>query len=323
MRTPFIISSSAHGAILLAAIIGLPSPDAFVIDEPPPIPVDILTIDEFTKLTSKAPEPEPEPEVAPAPAPEPVAEPEPTPEPEPEPEQVAAREPEPEPEPLPEPEPVREVEPLPEPEPEPEPVERAETPPAPAPVAAPERVEEAAVPEPEPEPVQEIVAPPRRKPTPPPAVRTAAREDKEPKFNPDRISALLNKLPDEARSAPAPSSPAEAAPRQERDLGGFDTTLTLSEVAYLRRQIERCWSPPIGVAGADALAVKIRLDLRRDGGLSSAPVVLNSGNEVFRVAAEAALRAVTQCQPYDLPGDKYDAWREVILTFDPSAMLGG
>ena len=47
----------------------------------------------------------------------------------------------------------------------------------------------------------------------------------------------------------------------------------------------------------------------------------NGGN--FRVAAEAAVRAVTQCQPYEMPGDKYDAWREVILNFAPRNMLGG
>ncbi len=282
MRAPLIISSSAHGAILLAAIVGLPSPDAFQIAEPPPIPVEILTVEEFTKLTAKAPEPETEPE--PLPLPEPL------------------------------PEPVTEVEPLPLPEPDPLPEPVAKTPPEPEP-------EPVAKPEPEPE----IVAAPKRKPKPSPSALAAAREkpEKERKFDPDRISALLNKLPDEAAPAPAPTAPSEASPNQERNLGGFDSSLTLSEVAYLRRQIERCWSPPVGVAGAAELAVKVRLDLRRDGGLSSAPIVMNSGDGVFQVAAEAAMRAVSQCQPYDLPGDKYDAWREIIFTFDPRFMLGG
>jgi hypothetical protein len=190
-------------------------------------------------------------------------------------------------------------------------------------VTEPEPAEEIA-PDPEVIETEEIIAPPRRKPAPPPGFRSAVSENKEErKFDADRISALLNKLPDESAPPPTPAVPGEAAPDNARNLGGLDQTLTLSEIAYLKRQIERCWSPPVGVDGAGELTVKIRLGLRRDGGLSSAPIVMNSGDGAFQVAAEAAVRAVSQCQPYDLPGDKYDAWKEVILTFDPRLMLGG
>jgi hypothetical protein len=48
-----------------------------------------------------------------------------------------------------------------------------------------------------------------------------------------------------------------------------------------------------------------------------------SGNPYIRTAAEAALRAVSVCEPYKrLPADKYDAWREIVMTFDPSKMIG-
>ena len=34
------------------------------------------------------------------------------------------------------------------------------------------------------------------------------------------------------------------------------------------------------------------------------------------------MRAVRRCQPYNLPADKYDAWKEVKVTFDPKDMSG-
>jgi hypothetical protein len=43
----------------------------------------------------------------------------------------------------------------------------------------------------------------------------------------------------------------------------------------------------------------------------------------MRTAAEAALRAVSVCEPYKrLPLNKYDAWHEIVMTFDPSKMIG-
>jgi hypothetical protein len=315
MRTSFIISSSAHGVLLLAAVIGLPTPDAFNIDEKMPIPVEILTIDEFTQLTSKVPEIKPDIKPEPAPTPAPIGEMKP--DPKPEPEQVVALEPDLVRKPKSEIQLAVETAPtldelLLENESEPEPVTRQELEPKPT---APS--------------VREIEEPtirkPRRKPTPP-ALHTVAREkpkEEKLKLDVDRISALLNKLPDEASNAMAPESPAEGTPKTNLNLAGLDQSLTLSETKYLQRQIERCWSPPVGVAGAETLTVKVQMNLRRDGSLLRPPILLNSGTGSFQIAAEAALRATTQCQPYNLPGDKYDAWREVLFNFDPRSMLGG
>ena len=34
-------------------------------------------------------------------------------------------------------------------------------------------------------------------------------------------------------------------------------------------------------------------------------------------------RAVLRCQPYQLPPEKYEAWREINVNFDPRELLGG
>ena len=52
---------------------------------------------------------------------------------------------------------------------------------------------------------------------------------------------------------------------------------------------------------------------------------MNSGSHpAFQVAAESALRAVRNCAPYTfLPVAKYDAWKDVIVDFDPRDMFRG
>ncbi len=105
---------------------------------------------------------------------------------------------------------------------------------------------------------------------------------------------------------------------------GTDMTLSISEIDALRRQIAQCWSPPIGVLDAGAMVVKLDIAFNPDGTLTRNPELLNpSGQEIFMIAAEAAIRAVISCQPYSLPPEKYDLWQEVHVNFDPREMLGG
>lgn len=323
VRVPFAISAAAHGAVLLACIVALPSINAFEVAEPPPIPVDIMTVADFDRMTGRDPEaeraaenkplPKEEPKEKPveqalAPAPEP--EPEPKPEPKPEPDKVAALATEVAPLPVPE------AKPKPEPEPAPEPVAEPEPKPEPEPVVE-------AEPEPEPKP-KEARAPapaPRAKPKPPKRTARRAPEAPEKTFDPDRISALLNKLPEErAAEEPVPTGGEEPKSR----FSGIDEMVTQSDIAYLSSQISKCWNPPLGVAGAADLAVKLRLGFTGDGHLASDPVIQNAGGgTAFQVAADAARRALIQCQPYDLPGGYRAVWSDVIFNFDPRFMLGG
>ena len=51
-------------------------------------------------------------------------------------------------------------------------------------------------------------------------------------------------------------------------------------------------------------------------------VVNNASSPVFRDAADSAVRALVQCEPYILPPDKYaGGWEHMILTFDPARMF--
>ena len=161
---------------------------------------------------------------------------------------------------------------------------------------------------------KEAAAPPK-KPKPP---ATAKKRD----FNTDRIAALLNKIPD-AANEPNPVLPSDETPSKKvrGQSNGTQMTMSVNEIDALRARIAQCWSPPPGGLGAGEIVVKLRLKLNEDGTLIGYPAVANSGSSpFFQAAADSAVRAVYQCQPYSLPSDKYALWRDMILNFDPSEM---
>jgi outer membrane biosynthesis protein TonB len=175
-------------------------------------------------------------------------------------------------------------------------------PPSPTPAAKPAQAADAAKPPAKP-------SAPARKPEPP-----------KQSFDSDRIAALLNKIPD-AKDEPAPQEIAEETKPVRGQSTGTEMTMSVNELDALRARISDCWMPPPGGLGADAIVVKIRLKLNQDGTLEGYPSVANSGSSpFFQAAADSAVRAVFQCQPYALPVAKYALWRDMILNFDPSQM---
>lgn len=160
---------------------------------------------------------------------------------------------------------------------------------------------------------------PKGKPKPKPAPQAEQKHD----LNADRLAALLNKIPDAAKEPRAVD--AQEAPRKpvKGQSSGTQMTMAVNEIDVLRAKIAQCWSPPPGGLGADAIVIKLRLKLNEDGSLIGYPTVANSGGSpFFQAAADSAVRAVFQCQPYELPSEKYAVWRDMILNFDPRQMYG-
>ena len=129
------------------------------------------------------------------------------------------------------------------------------------------------------------------------------------------VRALLNKTPEvESNNAEKATPVEETASR-----------LTASEIDAFRVQMQKCWSPPAGARDAASLLVVVAVSLHPNGRIAKAPVVINRarlGESYFRAAAESVLRAIRRCQPFNMPPEKYAAWRDIELTFDPSKMLG-
>jgi len=78
-------------------------------------------------------------------------------------------------------------------------------------------------------------------------------------------------------------------------------------------------------AQAAGVTVTIVFGLDRQGKVISGPDLLTSSggtSGAVNAAYEAARRAVNRCgrDGFDLPEDKYEQWRVVEMTFDPSGM---
>ena len=309
MRVGFAVSFVGHGLVLAWAGVNLANRSPSDDEAQTALPVEIVTLGEETEITAGTATGDANlpPQ---APDPEPVAEDERVEEIVPDAETTEA-----EPAPAPEPEPVRVIEPEP-----PEPIEPEVAEPAPEPV-----------PEPDPLPDVASIPLPRDKPTPPQR-EPEPRENQPTPLNPqdtsdpfdaDRIAALLDKSPEErGGQVEVPQQGETASLGSARGLGN---RLTISEIDALRQQISRCWNPPVGVREAEGLVVRINMELGPDGFVYGTPRVMNSSFDPnFQIAAESAIRAVSQCQPYTmLPVEKYDVWKNMILNFDPREMLGG
>jgi outer membrane biosynthesis protein TonB len=216
----------------------------------------------------------------------------------------------------------------------PEPKEPEAQPPAPAPPpppppeeveVAPPLPEEKPTPPPEPPKVVESKPPPA-----PPVPRQRPKpEPPQPQFSVDSVLALLDsKAPKQAPTPPTPPPQAQIAEAPQKGLGA-QTASTLDLRDALLSQIRECWNVPVGAPTPEKLIVQVRVFLARDGSLAQPPLLepgtraAAASNPYMRTAAEAALRAVNVCEPYKLlPADRYDAWREIVMTFDPSRMIG-
>ena len=318
MKGSVIASSLMHIGILGVAIFGLPVSDRY---QAPPIdslPVDLVSVEEFTRLQQgerSAPRDVPAARAEPE-NPREVVEEKPVEKPserqvesQPAPPQrsqppVQQAEAKPEPKPA-EPEPQPQLKPEPEPEPVVEGPREPEFRPVAAPPRRPERQRETQVAEsrPEPRPQQ-------------------TQQETQSRLDTQRVAALLNRTPE------TPQGPQDTTnTAQQAGFGldrGTDDRLSIDDIAFLRQQIGRCWNPPVGVENARDLTVDIIIELTPNGNVIGVPRVTRApSTQLGQIAAESARRAVELCQPYALPPEKYDQWRAIELSFDPRFMFGG
>ena len=288
MRSGVFASVSAHLVLVMLAQFGLPE----LFSAPPVsvtiIPVELVTLDDLnTPPPPATPEPKPEPEAAAPPPPPPPPPPKAPPEPPVEPEVVEA--------------------------PPPPPVVKPK-PPEKKPPEPPEKVK--------PKPTTLALAKPRSKPKPPKRAKDFNSVLKD--------LANLEKTPAPPKKTRKPSPPPDQG-KQAPEQPQINDRASITEIERLkqliRQQIEPCWSPPVGAAGAADLAVTIFIRVDQQGFVREARVIdapAMALNSYVQAAADAARRAVLnpRCQPFKLPLKRYDLWKEIRFNFDPREMLG-
>lgn len=142
----------------------------------------------------------------------------------------------------------------------------------------------------------------------------------QPKFDADKIAALLDKRdPQRHAAAGADINPAPGLGTAR----GTAAALSQSEIDALRARLMSLWNPPVGAQDADQFQVTIRIRFKRDGTLEMGPQVLTSGSGAqFNAIRDSAVRAVLVGQPFTmLRPEHYDVWKEMDFTFDTKEMF--
>ena len=286
MKTASLVSLGLHVGVLGWAMVSF-STTARDATPPPSLPVDLVSVEDFSKLTkgqkdAKTPEPKPPLAEKKAEIPKEVEQAQPKAEEKKKPIETAKADDTPPPPKAAEPKPDPIAEKLTKPEP-PKPQEAKVEPPKPV---------------------------PPKKPVKP-----------QPKFDPDKIAALLDKR-DAVREASAGPTLSNTA-----SLGASSGTaarLSQSEIDALRARLRQCWNPPVGASDASRQYVVFRVLFKRDGTIGRDPALIEGpATNMGPALAESAKRALLQCQPYTmLRPDNYDSWKDMEIKFDPIEMFG-
>ena len=210
------------------------------------------------------------------------------------------------------------------------------------PIAKPKPVEEAkpeakeepkpeAKPEPIPEPKLDKIPekkpevkkePPKAKPKEKPAPKKEpAKEKKKTKPKVSEEDKLLKSLLADV----AKTDSEEKVEKTSKGPTEVGMPLSMSVKDSIKRQIEQCWNPPAGNKDAASLKVLLDISFKQDGTVANVKIIDNSryaSDELYQVAADAAMRAVYKCSPLqDLPVDQYSMWKNLEFNFDPSDLI--
>ena len=86
--------------------------------------------------------------------------------------------------------------------------------------------------------------------------------------------------------------------------------------SMFQRQVERCWKKPYGGIEAQKSEAVFAIRLKRDGTLEGMPVPEGTpATPYLRVYQESALRAIIECQPYNLPAAYFEEWKYFAPVF--------
>ncbi len=87
--------------------------------------------------------------------------------------------------------------------------------------------------------------------------------------------------------------------------------------------VQQCWNVPIGMQNDESNTVVLGISLTSEGMIEGEPRLVEpfASSEQIKLAFETARRALIRCQPYALPLDKYDSWKEMEIVFNPAKMV--
>ena len=144
------------------------------------------------------------------------------------------------------------------------------------------------------------------------------KEKEQPKFDPRKVEALLDKRQPQRVAAVGETL------NKETSLGAANGTapeLSQSELDALRARLRECWNVPPGVdTSSSRMQVFVRVLFNQDGSLAKPPELTRGPATALGPAlADSAKRALMVCQPFKmLKPEHYEQWRDMEINFDPS-----
>ena len=215
---------------------------------------------------------------------------------------------------------VTDTTPPPQPKVEEKPVEKKPDPPKPVaenkPKDEPKPIEKKPDP-PKVDPIAEALKKEEKKPLPKPQVQAATPPPSKPKpertFDQSKIAALLDKRDPSRQAVTGDTLNSNAALGLAKGKAA-DNSATWG--ALFQSQVERCWKKPYGGIESQKPEAAFAIKLKRDGTLEGMPVPEGTpATSYLRVYQESALRAIIECQPYNLPAAYFDEWKYFAPVF--------
>ncbi len=214
---------------------------------------------------------------------------------------------------------VTDTAPPPPPKVEEKPVEKKPDPPKPVAEAKPKEEPKPIEKKPDPpkvDPIAEALKKEEKKPPPKPQVQAATPPPQKPKertFDQSKIAALLDKR-DPSRQAVAGETLNSNAALGLSKGKAADNSATWGSM--FQSQVERCWKKPYGGIESQNPEAAFTIRLKRDGTLEGMPVPEGTpATPYLRVYQESALRAIIECQPYNLPAAFFEEWKYFAPVF--------
>jgi len=154
------------------------------------------------------------------------------------------------------------------------------------------------------------------------------KKEKPKKKTEDDFESLLKDLTPEEKQQPKTDEVGDkmTEPTPTPNVSRFSDVLSISEMDALRQQLSQCWSIMAGAANAEDQIVELSVVVNMDRTVASTRIVDEgkyNSNPFFRAAADSAMRAMRNpnCNPLNVPPDKYDQWHEMRIVFDPKEMF--
>jgi outer membrane biosynthesis protein TonB len=215
---------------------------------------------------------------------------------------------------------VTDTSPPPTPKVEEKPVEKKPDPPKPVAETKPKEEPKPIEKKPDPpkvDPIAEALKKEEKKPPPKPQAQAATPQPPKPKaertFDQTKIAALLDKRDPTRQAITGDTLNSNAALGLSHGKAA-DNSATWG--AMFQSQVERCWKKPYGGIESQNPEIVFDIRLKRDGTLEGAPIPEGTpATPYLRVYQESALRAIIECQPYNLPAAYFDEWKYFAPVF--------